>query len=126
MKRHRVAAMILAGTFLGMSGVVQAESEQASSEQGTLKQSVEGAAERAADFLSDTALTARVKTALTTESALSPFSVGVESTRGVVTLTGDVASRAERRLAERVAADVEGVIAVHNALRVSETAGTQP
>ena len=67
-----------------------------------------------------------MKAALTTESALGPFRVGVESTRGVVTLTGDVGSKAERKLAERVAADVEGVIAVHNALRVNEDAEAQP
>ncbi|WP_420428333.1 BON domain-containing protein [Algiphilus sp.] len=125
MRAQRAAVMILVGA-MGMGGAAFAQQEQSEAEQGSFKQSVEGAAERAADYLSDTALTARVKAALTTESALGPFRVGVESTRGVVTLTGDVGSKAERKLAERVAADVEGVIAVHNALRVNEDAEAQP
>jgi len=125
MNRKIVTVMLIAGT-MGALGPAMAEPEQSQTENGSFKQSVEGAAERAADYLSDTALTARVKAALTTESALSPFSVGVESTRGVVTLTGDVRSKAERKLAERVAADIEGVIAVHNALRISQDAGSNP
>lgn len=124
MHRNILAMMLIAGA-MGTAGTSMAAPEQTDSE-GSFKQSVEGAAERAADYLSDTALTARVKTALTTESALGPFTVGVESTRGVVTLTGDVRSRAERKLAERIAADVEGVIAVHNAVRVNEDAGSKP
>ncbi|MHA7834644.1 MAG: BON domain-containing protein [Algiphilus sp.] len=125
MKKQGAAVLILIGA-MGVSSIAYAQSAEGEAEQGSFKQSVEGAAERAADYLSDTALTARVKAALTTESALGPFRVGVESTRGVVTLTGDVGSKAERKLAERVAADVEGVIAVHNALRISEDADTQP
>lgn len=124
MNQKVATLLLLAGTIGGM-GTAIAEPEQSNSNE-SFKQSVEGAAERAADYLSDSALTARVKTALTTESALNPFSVGVESTRGVVTLTGDVRSKAERKLAERVAADIEGVVAVHNALRVNAGAGSNP
>ena len=105
---------------LSMPGVALAESD---TEQKGVQATVQDAAEKAADYISDAALTARVKTVLTTESALSPFRVSVESTRGVVTLSGDVASEAERKLAERVAADVNGVFAVHNALRVVADAG---
>jgi len=46
---------------------------------------------------------------------------------GVVTLLGAVASRAERELAGRLAAELPGVVAVHNALDYAfDDAGTTP
>ena len=98
------------------------DAKQSAEQEGNV---FERAAESAGAFVTDAALTTRVKTQLATESALSPFTVSVESTRGVVTLSGDVSSDAESRLAERVAADVEGVHAVHNALRVNAEAGAE-
>lgn len=116
----RIRPLILIAGLTTITFGASAEQAQESAEQdGNV---FERAAESAGDFVADAALTTRVKTQLTTESALSPFEVSVESSRGVVTLSGDVSSDAERRLAERVASDVEGVHAVHNALRLDAEA----
>ena len=114
--RKTLTSALLATAMLGGTAPVYAEESADTEKQDSM---FERAAESAGEYVAGAALTARVKTQLATESALSPFKVGVESTRGVVTLSGDVTSEAERRLAERIAEDVEGVVAVHNALRVS-------
>lgn len=102
-------------TVLQFPATVMAQSGE---REPTLRESVDSAAARAADYLGDAALTARIKAALATESGLGPLQVGVTTTNGVVTLSGDVDNAAQRRLAERTAADVQGVVAVHNAMRV--------
>lgn len=118
--RNNMLPTLLTAAMLATSGPALAEEASGDKDQESL---LERASDSAGEYISGAALTARVKTQLATESALSPFKVGVESTRGVVTLSGDVSSKAERRLAERVARDVDGVEAVHNALRVSAEAG---
>jgi hyperosmotically inducible protein len=121
MRKILTPALLAAAMSSGAAPVLAEESGEDKQQDSML----ERAADSAGEYMAGAALTARVKTRLATESALSPFKVGVESTRGVVTLSGDVSSEAERRLAERIAEDVEGVVAVHNALRVRAEAGGQ-
>lgn len=124
MKSRKLPLLLTLGLISVPLGLSAEETQQQAQEQAGEPGTVfERAAESAGEYVAGAALTARVKTQLATESALSPFRVSVESTRGVVTLSGDVSSEAERRLAERVAADVEGVYAVHNALRIEAGAG---
>lgn len=118
--RNPLIPVLLAAALSTGAAPVFAEASGEDKQQDSI---FERAADSAGEYVAGAALTARVKTQLATESALSPFKVGVQSTRGVVTLSGDVSSEAERRLAERVAEDVEGVVAVHNALRVRADAG---
>lgn len=118
--RNKLLPTLLTAVTLAGAGPALAEDAPENKEQDSL---FDRASDSAGEYISGAALTAKVKTQLATESALSPFKVGVESTRGVVTLSGDVSSEAERRLAERVARDVSGVEAVHNALRVRAEAG---
>jgi osmotically-inducible protein OsmY len=53
------------------------------------------------------------------ENFVNPGAIKVESRDGRVTLTGSVASRAERALAERVARDVKEAQSINNQLTVS-------
>lgn len=120
MRRTLLPLLLIAPMMTALP--VHAEENADAPGQGSM---LERAADSASQYVAGAALTARVKTQLATESALNPFKVRVESTRGVVTLSGDVSSEAERRLAERVARDVDGVEAVHNALRVRAEAGEE-
>jgi hyperosmotically inducible periplasmic protein len=68
------------------------------------------------DYIDDSALTTKVKAALLAEKNLKSLPISVESTKGVVTLSGKVISSAQITQAVDVAKHVEGVKDVHNAL----------
>lgn len=72
------------------------------------------------DYITDSALTAQVKTALIAETDLESMKIEVESTDGVVTLSGEVPDQASITLASVVAKRVDGVREVHNKLELRE------
>ncbi len=74
--------------------------------------------ESAGNYVSDAALTTKVKTALLAEKNLKSLDIGVESTSGVVTLSGTVISSAQIDQAVDVAKHTKGVKDVHNDLRM--------
>ena len=76
------------------------------------------AAEKTGDYIEDSALTTKVKAALLTEKNLKSLPITVESTEGVVTLSGQVISTAQIDQAVDVAKHVKGVKDVHNALEL--------
>lgn len=76
----------------------------------------ESAMEKTGDYISDAALTAKVKAALAVEDDLSAFKIDVDSNDGMVTLSGTLANDAQVALAEKVVEDVDGVKNVENNL----------
>jgi len=72
----------------------------------------------------DTAITAKVKTALHQDKELGDRNIHVDTTAGVVALTGQVPSRATAKRAEQIVMQTEGVKSVSNQLTVSATAGS--
>jgi len=79
---------------------------------------IETAADKTGEYLSDSALTAKVKTALVAEKNLKSLGINVESTDGVVTLSGKVPSEASIEQAETATKAVAGVKDVHNKLEL--------
>lgn len=79
---------------------------------------MESAAEKTGEFLSDSALTAKVKTALIAEKDLKSMAIDVDSKDGVVTLKGELPNAASVAQAETATKAVKGVKEVHNNLRV--------
>jgi hyperosmotically inducible periplasmic protein len=67
--------------------------------------------------LSDTAITAKVKTHLHSDKRFSDSDISVKTTNGVVTLTGSAPSENTASAAERVAQAVDGVKSVDNQIR---------
>jgi hyperosmotically inducible periplasmic protein len=61
------------------------------------------------EVIDDTAITTKVKTSLLADPLVSGFAISVETSRGVVNLTGIVNSAAERARAIQVAQDIGGV-----------------
>ena len=76
----------------------------------------EGAAEKTGEYIDDSMLTTKVKAALVAEKNLKSLDISVESTDGVVTLSGAVVSSAQIKQAVDVAKHVQGVKDVHNSL----------
>ena len=68
--------------------------------------------------LDDGAVTATVKAKLAASSQLNPYDIQVATADGAVSLSGQVATEAEKAEAERLARETDGVVRVHNFLTV--------
>lgn len=70
------------------------------------------------EYVDDTVLTTKVKTAIFNESTLKSSEINVETFKGVVQLSGFVSSQADINKAVAVAREVSGVKSVKNDMRV--------
>ena len=114
----RVAVLICgAGVILMTSGPAAAQAVEKT------KEKTKAAASKTGEFLSDAAITTAVKTKLLADRTVSGLNINVDTTDGVVTLTGPVKTAAERNQALRLARATKGVKHVENKLTL-ETAGT--
>ncbi|HDZ38087.1 MAG TPA: BON domain-containing protein [Marinobacter sp.] len=66
------------------------------------------------EYLDDTVITTKVKTAIFNEPTLKSAEINVETFKGVVQLSGFVSSKADINAAIRVAREVKGVKSVSN------------
>lgn len=72
----------------------------------------------AAENISDAAITTKVKSKLLADTTTKGMKIDVDTTAGVVTLNGNVATAAEKAQAEKLAKETEGVKSVDNKLTV--------
>lgn len=68
----------------------------------------------------DLTITASVKTALLNDPAITAPRIDVETVRGVVTLSGRVASKQEEEKAIKLAQSIGGVIEVKSTLQIQQ------
>ena len=64
--------------------------------------------------IDDASITAQVKTAFVFHRSTNAFKTGVETSNGIVTLSGKASSAAGKDMASKVASDVHGVLSVVN------------
>jgi osmotically-inducible protein OsmY len=74
--------------------------------------------ESTGQYLDDTAITAKVKTAIFEQPTLKSAEINVETFKGVVQLSGFVSSQANANTAVDTARHVAGVTSVKNDMRV--------
>lgn len=72
-------------------------------------------------YVDDSAVTARVKTALIKSPGVKASEIDVHTYRGVVTLDGVVDNEQMLTRAEKIARDTQGVSSVSSTLQVAET-----
>ena len=70
------------------------------------------------EYVDDTVITGKVKTAIFNEPSLKSAEINVETFKGVVQLSGFVSSPASETLAVQVARNVGGVKSVKNDMRL--------
>lgn len=70
------------------------------------------------EYVDDSAITAKVKTAFLTEATLNSGEINVETFKGVVQLSGFVSSVAQTNTAVTLARRVKGVTDVRNDMRI--------
>jgi hyperosmotically inducible protein len=68
--------------------------------------------------VSDTWITAKVRTRLIRHPGIAPFAINVDTQDGIVTLFGNIHAEVDKRDAGRQAMMVSGVMDVHNDLQV--------
>jgi hyperosmotically inducible protein len=88
--------------------------------------SVQNAFHSVKESTQDAAATSRVRTALLLSKQVSPFDIKVETSRGEVTLQGQVPSEEVKAVAGAIAQDTSGVKQVHNNLGVNPSAERNP
>lgn len=75
------------------------------------------------EYLDDSAITTKVKTALLADKDVSGLAIKVETYKGVVQLSGFATSETERAKAAQLARDVKGVKSVKNDIRLKSSSG---
>ncbi|SNY41394.1 hyperosmotically inducible protein [Arsukibacterium tuosuense] len=105
-------AFLAAGLFL--AGCERQSIESQTDEAGMTIKSEDGAGD-------DLNITTAVHTAIREEQRLNNVNILVETSKGDVQLSGEVATEEQRELAENIAAGTPGVHAVNNDLKVIGT-----
>lgn len=82
--------------------------------------------ESTGEYVDDTVITAKVKTALVRDSTVSALDVNVETFKGTVQLSGFVDTEEQKVQAERLAQGVAGVSSVTNSIVVKAGAAGAP
>lgn len=130
-----VAIAMAFGFAIGSSAFAQDDGMSASQSMSKAGESIENAGADTAEAakhtyrgvktaLTDTTITAKVKTALHLNKVVNEGDIAVSTVAGVVTLKGQVHSREAASKAEEVARTTEGVRAVDNELLVMNTNAT--
>jgi hyperosmotically inducible protein len=124
-KRYVALAATLAATGVALAGCHQKSAQPKPAQQikqGAHKmgQGVEAAGRKAGQAASDTAITTKVKSKLAANQGLSSLHIHVDTDNGVVTLSGTVGTVSKHDLAQRIAAQTEGVKGVTNNIVVTQ------
>jgi hyperosmotically inducible protein len=85
------------------------------------KDKADAKADDIGDATKDAALTATVKTKFLADTKVSGLKIDVDTSKGVVTLTGTVPTAAERTQAVAIAKETDGVKSVVNKLKVGKS-----
>ncbi|ABP41560.1 molecular chaperone OsmY [Yersinia pestis subsp. microtus bv. Caucasica] len=116
-----VMAVVLGSALI--SGSVLAEDtllNKAASTVDSTGAKIDSSMKKVDNYMSDSAVTAKVKSALLEEKSLKSTDISVETSNGVVTLSGFLNSQAEIETAVEIAGNVEGVKSVSDKLHVKD------
>ncbi len=85
---------------------------------GSFKDTVSGTADKVGGYLDDSAVTTAIKGKFLAQKGLDSLDLRVETTKGVVTLRGQVLRKDQMDLAVKIARETDGVRAVVNKISV--------
>jgi hyperosmotically inducible protein len=109
-----ISLSVLFTVMLGCASTSQKEPTVAADKAGTSESSKESAGE----YLDDSVITTRVKTAVFNEPTLKSSEINVETFKGVVQLSGFVSSQADINKAVEISRSVKGVTSVQNDMQL--------
>lgn len=105
-------------TTVTPSATATSTMNSASSAMGSAMSSASSAMSNAGDAIADSAVTAKVKTALLADDNVKGLQIDVDTKGGIVTLNGTADSQANMSKAQTIAQGIEGVKSVENKLTV--------
>ena len=118
MKQSKYLSVItLLVLFMAMQGCASTTSKESKAENDK-STTVDAGKESAGEYLDDSVITTRVKTAVFNEETLKSSEINVETYKGVVQLSGFVSSQADIKRAIEVAHGVKGVTSVQNNMQL--------
>ncbi|ERK14130.1 molecular chaperone OsmY [Serratia fonticola] len=120
---HSLMAVVLGSVLV--SGSALAEETMMNKASGVVDSTgakIDSSMKKVDNYMDDSGITAKVKTALVDEKAIKSTDISVETEKGVVTLSGFVATQAQAEKAVDVAGRVEGVKSVSDKLHVKDQA----
>jgi hyperosmotically inducible protein len=106
--------------FCGLAVVLMAAGAASAQTAEKAKAKTEAAASKTATVMTDAEITAAVKTKFLADKKVSGLNINVDTSNGVVTLTGPVSSAAERAQALRLAHHTHGVKKVISKLTIEK------
>ncbi len=101
-----------------VSGEAREASREADAKTDRAKRDADDTTDRAGASVGDAGLTTKVKTKFLADNDISGLKIDVDSKNGIVTLTGNVPTAAEKALALKVAKSTDGVKSVVDRLKV--------
>ncbi|QBH95030.1 BON domain-containing protein [Limnobaculum zhutongyuii] len=107
-----LGSVLLSGSVFAEESVVD-KAKSAASDAGD---KIEHSAKKADLYMGDSAITAKVKTALLDAKDIKSTEISVETINSMVYLTGNVASKAQAEQVVQLVGKVEGVTSVKNDL----------
>lgn len=120
---HSLMAVVLGSVLV--SGSALAEETMMNKASGVVDSTgakIDSSMKKVDNYMDDSGITAKVKTALVDDKAIKSTDISVETEKGVVTLSGFVATQAQAEKAVDVAGRVEGVKSVSDKLHVKDQA----
>ena len=108
-QKSLTATAIAAALSLPVAGVAFADATSAAQKADALMLATNDRVEQAGDAVSDTWITTKVKSSLLADDATPGMDIEVETKDGVVSLSGTVATEAEREMAINKAKGIKGV-----------------
>ncbi|RLM13730.1 molecular chaperone OsmY [Gibbsiella quercinecans] len=118
---HSLMAVVLGSVLV--SGSVLAEGSllnKASSATDSAGAKIDSSMKKVDNYMDDSAITAKVKSALLNDDSVKSTDISVKTEKGVVTLSGFVTSQAQAEQAVSAAGKVEGVASVSDKLHVKD------
>ncbi|CAM4088846.1 molecular chaperone OsmY [Serratia silvae] len=120
---HSLMAVVLGSVLV--SGSALAEETLMNKASGVVDSTgakIDSSMKKVDSYMDDSGITAKVKSALVDDKAIKSTDISVETEKGVVTLSGFVATQAQAEQAVKVAGQVEGVKSVSDKLHVKDKA----
>jgi hyperosmotically inducible protein len=120
---HSLMAVVLGSVLV--SGSALAEETMMNKASGVVDSTgakIDSSMKKVDNYMDDSGITAKVKSALVDDKAIKSTDISVETEKGVVTLSGFVATQAQAEQAVKVAGQVEGVKSVSDKLHVKDQA----
>lgn len=122
-KMKTMAAVLGSALLLGTGFSVYADNKAATAPADQSSKEKSGSV---GQYVDDATITTRVKSKFASDSTVSATRIKVDTVKGVVELSGNVSSEAEREQAQAIAKAIPDVRAVRNNLTVQGATSSKP